>query len=520
MAPRLRRPGRDGGRRRDTTEHPQGCQHATGAHATGAPERAGGYARAAVDQANGQARGLSLRALVGGGFTIVALGLAVALGYTVIALQSLGDQSERLLTSGVATTRLIEQLADRINEVERTARQYAVVGSPDLQQIYRDRRAALLDTMVALESREDVPTLVPALQQLRVLLDRIEALLSHTPAAVQDPSSFTTMNQISQRTRDVAQARFDSEVAILRRNIQQMRRALMALAGAVAAAAVLAALAFAWLINRPMRQITASIGSLGRAELDQPIRVSGPRDLQAIGVSLDWLRQRIRDLEAQKSTFVRHMSHELKSPLANIRAGIDLLKDDAAGDLDKQEIAAIVERNAARLQRQIDDLLQYAGWQDAQPPQLPGPVRLQELIEKSMADQRPEARSRNIQLRAELEALTVTGDEGQIRSIVDNLIGNAIKYSPNDSGIDVRLSRWGDAAHIDVEDQGPGIPEPLRERVFEPFFRGPEATTTAGTGIGLSLAAAAARAHGGSIRIIDKRNGAHFQAELPLVKNV
>jgi two-component system sensor histidine kinase GlrK len=324
------------------------------------------------------------------------------------------------------------------------------------------------------------------------------------------------MNDIASRSRGMAQGRFDSEVARLQHRVEQARTALIALTGAVITAALLAALAFARLINRPMRQITASIDALGRADLDSPVRVSGPRDLQAIGVSLDWLRERIRDLEAQKSTFVRHMSHELKSPLANIRAGIDLLNDESGEDPDRQEIAAIVERNASRLQRQIDDLLRYAGWQDAQPPQLPETVRLRELMVKSLQDQEFEARSRNIDVRTDMTPVSITAQESQVRAIVDNLISNAIKYSPKGGVVDVRLRTLGDSALIEVEDEGPGIPAELRERVFEPFFRGPDVGTSAGTGIGLSLALTAARSHGGSIRILDKDSGAHVQVALPL----
>jgi two-component system sensor histidine kinase GlrK len=463
-----------------------------------------------------QPSGLSLRVIVGGGFTVVAVSLGLALSFAISTLEQLGDQSERLLESGVNTTRLIEQLAERITDVERTARQYTVVGSPNLQQIYRDRRQTLIDTMSALEVREDVPALAPALQQLHALLGQIEESMNLAPDSRENLEAFAAMNDIARRAREIAQGRFDRELARLQAGVTQVRTALTALSVAVVTATLLTALGFARLISRPMRQITASINALGRAELDTPVQVSGPRDLQSIGVSLDWLRQRIQDLESQKSTFVRHMSHELKSPLANIRAGIELLSEEAGSDPDKQEIAAIVERNAARLQRQIDDLLRYAGWQDAQPPQQPVNVKLHELMEKSIQDQEFEARSRGIEVRADLNTISMMAEESQVRAIVDNLISNAIKYSPNGGVIDVRLSRLGDAALMEVVDQGPGIPADLREQVFEPFFRGPDAGATAGTGIGLSLAMTAARAHGGSIRILDKQGGAHLEVSLPV----
>lgn len=465
-----------------------------------------------------QPSGFSLRALVGAGFAVVALILGLATASVVINLQSFSDRSERLLSSGVATTRLIEQLAERITEVERAARQYSVVGSPNLLQIYREREQALLETMSTLETSNSVSSLAPALQELRVVLDRIEATLGAPLAAAEMSRRFATMNSITQRTRDLAQARFDTELVLLRNAVARLRTAMVALTGAIIAATLLAAFAFARLISRPMREITASINQLGRADLESPIQVSGPSDLQAIGVSLDWLRQRIGELEAQKSTFVRHMSHELKSPLANIRAGVDLLKEDGAAGGDMQEIAAIVERNATRLQRQIDDLLAYAGWQDVRPPQQPTTMKLHVLIDKVVADQAPAARARQIEVRANLQPLTLTGDEGQVLSMIDNLVGNAIKYSPDNGVVNLRLNKVDGTAIIEVEDTGPGIAENLRERVFEPFFRGPEAAAGSGTGtgIGLSLASAAAKAHGGEIEVLDSHGGARLLVTLPL----
>lgn len=463
-----------------------------------------------------QPSGLSLRALVGGGAVVVAICLGLAASYAIGSLERLGDQSERLLASGVDTTRLIEQLADRITDVERTARQYAVLGTPNQARIYQDRRNALLATMEALTARDDVPSVNPALQELRVLLDRIENNLAPTANAQAAGDAFAAMNAIAQRVRDVAQARFDSELSGLQRGVERVRTALLALTVAIVVAALLAALAFARLVSRPVRQITTSIDALGRAELERPVRIAGPRDLQAIGASLDWLRLRIRDLEAQKSSFVRHMSHELKSPLANIRAGIELLREEAGEDAGWRDTADIVERNATRLQRQIDDLLSYAGWQDTQPPQQPRPVALRAMVEQSVQEQTFEARNRGITVATTLANVTLTADPGQLRAVVDNLIGNAIKYSPDGGRVDITLARRGDEIALDVQDQGPGIPAELRERVFEPFYRGPAAATTAGTGIGLSLALTAARANGGSIDIVDSERGAHLRATLPL----
>lgn len=468
-------------------------------------------------QARRKPTGLTLRDIVVVAVSVVALCLGLAVAYAVLSIRTLAEQSERVLERGVHNTRLIERLADGITEVERTARQYTVVRSPNLLQVYQDRRLALMETLRALESRDDVPTLKPQLEALHAELEAVERAVRERPAAAgTNPIHFAAMNEIAARARQIAEGRIDQEVRRLQQGVEEVQTALIALGSALAGSALLAAVAFARFVRRPMRQITESITALGRADLDTPIRVSGPRDLQAIGMSLEWLRQRIRTLEAEKSTFVRHMSHELKSPLANIKTGIELLQEDSPANMDKRDIAAIVERNVARLQRQIDDLLNYAGWQDAQPRQRPEIIRLDELIRAVIRDHEVEARARRVQVYPHLMPASTDGEERQLRTLMDNLLSNAIKYSPEGGSIDVRLTRVGEEALIDVEDQGPGIPADLRERVFEPFFRGPEAANSAGTGIGLSVALAAARAHEGSIRILDKKEGAHVRVALPL----
>ncbi|MFW6094665.1 MAG: ATP-binding protein [Pseudomonadota bacterium] len=462
-----------------------------------------------------QPTGPTLRAILGTGVVVVALCLGLATAYAVISMRNLADQSERLLTAGMQTTRLIEQLADRITELERTARQYAVVQSPNLRDIYRERRLALLDTLRALEGRGGAEELTPAIEALHAELERVEAAVDGS-AGDSSAGAFAAMNALSGRVRDIAQNRIGAELRRLRDGVEEVERALIALGSALAVSVLLAALAFARFVRRPMRQITDSITTLGRAELNTPIHVSGPRDLQTIGTSLEWLRQRILTLEAEKATFLRHMSHELRSPLANIKTGLELLKEDPASELDKGEISAIVERNVTRLQKQIDNLLDYAGWQDAEPRQRPESIRLDGLLRMVIRDHEMEARTRRIDLRAHLLPVRAEGEHRQLRTLMDNLVGNAIQYSPNGGSIDVRLTRVGDEALIDVEDQGPGIPAELRERVFEPFFRGPDSATSAGTGIGLSVALAAARAHEGSIRILEKAQGAHVRVALPL----
>jgi two-component system sensor histidine kinase GlrK len=115
------------------------------------------------------------------------------------------------------------------------------------------------------------------------------------------------------------------------------------------------------LILKPIRQIEGALHRLGEGDFTRPVSVSGPRDLEALGRQLDWVRMRLVELEEQKTRFMRQVSHELKTPLSAIREGAELLGDGSVGALsqDQLEVARILRQNALRLQRLIEDLLNY-----------------------------------------------------------------------------------------------------------------------------------------------------------------
>ena len=122
---------------------------------------------------------------------------------------------------------------------------------------------------------------------------------------------------------------------------------------------------FTYLFGRPIRAIDRAISELGRGTFSRPIAIRGPADLERLAAQLEWLRGRLLDLAQEKNRFLRHMSHELKTPLANIREGTELLMDGAVGELQsgQREVTAILRENGMKLQRLIENLLSFSAWQ-------------------------------------------------------------------------------------------------------------------------------------------------------------
>jgi two-component system sensor histidine kinase GlrK len=461
----------------------------------------------------------SMRTLFLGLFVVATLCLTIAIGYAIWNINELTRDSENLLTEGVRTTRLADELGDRITDIERTALQYVVIRSAQLLTLFEDRRRELHTEISRLEAYSWQPRMAEALDELRAQIDSVARILSDEPDSFgSEPAAFGTMRNIVEEIRTAADVKIDLGLGGLQDNAARLYRALVMVAAI--AILVMTALAFSFvrLVTAPVRQISDSIQALGQAEFDDAIAVRGSREFVGIGDRLDWLRERLKTLETQKSTFVRHVSHDLKTPLANIREGADLLSEECAKDDHRHELATIVRDNAAHLHELIEDLLEYAGWQDDAPALYPTTVALDALVRESLRTHALAIQSKSLRTAVDAKPTTVTGDARRLQALTDNLITNAIKYAPKKSTITIALRETPEHVELHVQDQGPGVPRDERDKVFEPFFRGTPAPgeRPSGTGIGLALVKIYAEVHSGSVEIIDNGGaGAHFLVRLP-----
>jgi len=275
-------------------------------------------------------------------------------------------------------------------------------------------------------------------------------------------------------------------------------------------------------VIRPLRGIDAAIGALGHGQLQQPIAIRGPSDLQALGAQLEWLRVRMREVADERNRFLRHMSHELKTPLANIREGSELLVEGAVGRLapEQREVAGIMRDNSLRLQRLIENLLSYSEWQARRGALDLSEFELRPLLEATLGQYQLPLGARRIRVDLEVPDLVLQADRAKLRLVVDNLLSNAIKFTPDGGTITLRAAEQHGWLELEVADTGPGIAAEQRERIFEAFYQGatPAGSLVRGTGIGLSIVQEFVRAQGGTVELVDGEfPGAHFRIRLPMV---
>ncbi|HMD28861.1 MAG TPA: ATP-binding protein, partial [Steroidobacteraceae bacterium] len=281
---------------------------------------------------------------------------------------------------------------------------------------------------------------------------------------------------------------------------------------------------FTYLFGRPIRAIDRAISELGRGTFSRPIAIRGPADLERLATQLEWLRGRLLDLAQEKNRFLRHMSHELKTPLANIREGTELLMDGAVGELQssQREVTAILRENGMKLQRLIENLLSFSAWQAKTVAMEVSEFKLRPLIKGVLENQQLTLVGQRVRLDVQVEDLTVLADRAKVRLILDNLLSNAVKFTPRGGTISLHARSEREQLLLDVIDSGPGVPADERNRIFEAFYQGktPQGGHVKGTGIGLSVVTEFVNAHGGSIEILEsKTGGAHFRVRLPLRQN-
>jgi PAS domain S-box-containing protein len=231
--------------------------------------------------------------------------------------------------------------------------------------------------------------------------------------------------------------------------------------------------------------------------------------------------ERLRTLDRVKDEFVAGASHELRTPLTSIQGYAELLLDGTAGELNDDQRAYLltIHRNGERLERLVDDLL-FAARADAGKLELTlAQVDLEQLVLECVESARPAAEQQEILLDCSTEPVPpIAGDAARLSQLLDNLVSNAIKFTPAGGSVMVTLTANGGSAVIDVSDTGIGIPIAERPRLFERFFRSTLATERAiqGTGLGLSITKDIAESHGGRIDCESTEGtGTTFRVELP-----
>ena len=260
---------------------------------------------------------------------------------------------------------------------------------------------------------------------------------------------------------------------------------------------------------RPIREFSDKIEKVQAQNLaDSRIEENQVEELNQLSVSYNKMLERLSDAFEMQRQFTANAAHELRTPLALMQVQLDLYNSTQHSGSDEdtlQTIKMVTEQND-RLGKMVKTLLDMS---ELQTVGRDDKIIVDALVDEELADLEPLAQEKNIKLIGKCENITMVGSDILIYRLVYNLVENAIKYNHTGGQVTVTADRKEKQVHLSVADTGNGIPEELRERVFEPFFRVDKSRSRAlgGVGLGLALVHEIVRVHDGSITVRSNPSG-------------
>ena len=465
----------------------------------------------------------SLGGLVLLGFVLVSLPLLLGVVSATVQMTRLSESSERLVVYGVQATQYTQALVRQTAAMERSARLYQLLGNADLLAVFRENHRRMQLALDALAGLPGDDARGAAIDEVRSLSAEIAAGLESGDRATATASlaRFGQLSRAGGQLSLLASQQIDRELKAVEAETVATREQLFWQTVALIPLSIGLALAFALLVGKPIRALDSAISDMGYGRLEQPIAIRGPSDLQELGRQIEWLRRRLIEVTDERERFLRHMSHELKTPLAGIREGAELMLDGTLGPLarEQQEVVGILHQNSLRLQRLIENLLSYSAWQAQSRGLDLAELRVESLVRAVVESHRLSIASARQRIELDLDNLQIVADRGKMTLILDTLLSNALKFTPQGGAVRVSAKAAGDQHWLlSVDDDGPGIADEDRSRIFEAFYQGstPQGGLVRGTGIGLSVVRDFVAAHGGTVDLVPgSTGGAHFQVRLP-----
>jgi two-component system sensor histidine kinase GlrK len=466
----------------------------------------------------------TMTGLVAAGCLLAAMPLLAAVVLAGVALERLSRQGEALVEEGVTVARLGSELRDDVGNLERNARQYVALQDPALLEVFFDRLRETEVTLGRIEARKGLQApFVEHMTRLRQgLAQAARDWMQGLPDAEALAAAADRIHTLTPETEAMIAAgreSVDDHVEELREATTVARRVMLLSALALIPLTAVLAFGFSVAVTRPLKRMSRGITALGNARYEQPIAIVFPSEMRRLGERLDWLRRRLAQLDADKDRFLRHVSHELKTPLASLCEGAELLREGSLGALTprQREVAQIMAESAAELVASIDNLLAYAEWREERRQAQMAWFETRPLAEEVLAAHVLTLARRQLSAELELQTPRLFGQRSQLRAALGNLVANAVKYAPAGSVIELRAAALDGHFELSVRDRGAGVPDSDKERIFEPFVRGSHAEASAirGSGIGLSIVKEAALAHSGNAEVEDAQPGARFKLAWP-----
>lgn len=484
------------------------------------------------------------RLIAGFGLLLVLMtGLVV---YNVSALSDLLETNRRVVRISSALELAGGELQTHLRAMEEFARKYAATGDAayarrfgDYADAYGSSLEELEGTTAALQGTapDQVARLRALWSEARPVAESFRRRPSSDPTAVAGAAVpvMRWLNALGTQTLVTG----EELTRVMRTSVEasaertgRAERVSWITAGVALLVALAVSVGLVRSIGGGLARLSEGTRQVAGGNLDQRLDTSGPPEFSQVAASFNEMTRRLQEADRMKRDFFAHVSHDLKGPLSGMLDAHDLLLEESAGPLeeDQARLLRLSRESGQRLRRMVDLLLDLARL-DAGVAELEAEeVDLSELARETVREYEPRLRRAEVawDLDVSGEALTVAGDRSYLRRILDNLVMNALDHVEEGGriGLEVRTLDGSAAAGEDgpgwvemaVTDDGPGVDQELRDRIFERFVQGggDGSTGTDGLGLGLAFCREVVEAHGGAISVEEPRGGgSRFSVRLP-----
>jgi len=283
----------------------------------------------------------------------------------------------------------------------------------------------------------------------------------------------------------------------------------------------LMSLLLTWSLVRPIEKLRQTVRALARGTLNARAGSSVSRradEIGELGRDFDDMATRIEDLVSAQQRLLSNVSHELRSPLTRLQVAMGIVRQKAPEGLDRA--LDRIERESDRLENMIAQILTLSRFENDMQQVEWRTIELDDIVRRVVEDARFEAEPRQITIIDQIDGpLQMEGDAQLLHSTLDNVVRNALRFSPADGTIRVALSQGPGQVTLTISDEGPGVPEDKLARLFDPFYRLDQ--TNPGAGLGLNIALQAVQLHEGSIQAVNNQpHGLTVIIDIPKVASL
>ncbi|MDO6562197.1 HAMP domain-containing sensor histidine kinase [Amphritea sp. 1_MG-2023] len=404
-----------------------------------------------------------------------------------------------------------QHLRELSGDLVRSARQYDVLKKTQIEDRFRSQLSEyktllqLHSFLIDSDNIETIFTLISALETL--------------PLNTATGDKVSQLVPLTQTLYDDTRKKLDQRLEFLNAKAEEQQNILWLQAGLLITLSTILILFFSIRITQPVKQLMLRIKALGHGRLDMSEPFKGPKEFLALNQQLEWLETHLQLLEQEKQAFLRHMSHELKTPLTTLREGTDLLAEELAGPLtdNQKEIISLMQENSFSLQSLIEQLLDYNRLQHGGEHELKDQFILP-IIQQSLTSHQLLLKQKHMHVTLPQQDLSWAIDKDLLQRTLSNLISNAAVYGSENGLLKITLLRQHNDLKIEIGNTGPEIPQTDLAQLFDPFYQGVNRRqgSVKGSGIGLSIARESIKAMGGTLELHSNQDGfVSFMITLP-----